>query len=479
MNSSEMPPEEETRTTEHKTFDMVGQFSKAGHLGRPVVDRLFRRWLTPPDHRDWVVDAEWARIQQEPTHARRLLWAIVITFVALLVWAANAPIDEIARGDGKVIPSRQLQVLQSIDGGIVQSIPVREGDIVEPGQLLVALDSTRFLSNFRESRAKYLAVSAEVSRLEALTGETELKFSEEVSEEAPELVAQERVLYQTSLDELKSQVAIHKQQLQQRQQDLEEARSNLEQFNETLELANRELEVTRPLLAIGAVSEVEMIRLERDVTSARGEVRKAHADIARTQAAIEEAQAKIQEVEVRMKNQWRNQLAESSAQLKALENAETGLADRVQQTEIRSQVKGKIQRLKTNTLGGVVTPGSDVVEILPLDDQLIIEARIAPKDIAFIHPGQEAMIKFTAYDFAIYGGLKADVTHISPDTITDEDNNTYYQVRLKTREQGFDENLPIIPGMTTQVDITTGQKTVLEYLLKPILRATDKALSER
>lgn len=480
MTDASRPTEPLSKTAEQKQFEQIGRLSQLGRLGAPLLERLFGRWLTPPNQKDWVTDAEWARIQQEPTQARALLYAIVITIALLLIWAAHAPLNEVARGDGKVIPSQQLQVVQSIDGGIVKTIAVREGQVVEPGQLLVSLDSTRFVSSFRESQAKYLAVSAEVSRLKALTQGSPLVFGEDVLSKSPELVERETTLYRTSQDELEGQIAIHQRQLEQRQQDLEEAQATLAQYTDVLKLSSQELAVTRPLLESGAVSQVDVIRLERDVSNARGEVERARAAIARSAAAIEEAKAKMDEVEVRMLNRWRSQLAESSAQLTALMEAESGLADRVQQTEIRAPVRGTIQRLLTNTVGGVVTPGKDVVEIIPLDDQLIVEARIPPQDIAFIHPGQEAMIKFTAYDFAVFGGLEAHVEHISADTLTDDRDNTYYLVRLKTISSGFaKQNLAIIPGMTAQVDITTGQKTVLEYLLKPVIRATSQALSER
>jgi len=464
---------------EEKSFEKVGQLSKLGKPGSGVVERAFRRWLQPNSDQDWVTDAEWAKIQQEPGKARALLYTSAITLVVLIVWAANAPLDELARGDGKVIPTQRLQVIQSIDGGIVQEIAVREGDVVQPGQTIVRLDRTRFLSSLGENRAEYFAISAEVSRLEALTSDEPLIFDEEVLEKAPEIAMHERILFKTSQDELQQLVDIQREQLEQRQQDRNEAQASLEQYSRILSLSSRELEVTRPLVESGAVSEVDIIRLERDVSNARGEVERARAAIARSESAISEARSKIEEARLRMTNKWRSQLSESSARLTALQQARSGLADRVFQTEIRSPVHGTIQRLKTNTVGGVVTPGSDVVEIIPMDDQLIIEARIPPQDIAFIHPGQKAMIKFTAYDFAIYGGLDAHVEHISADTITDEKDNTYYQVRLKTVASGFDEELPIIPGMTTQVDIITGQKTVLQYLLKPVLRATSQAFSER
>lgn len=469
------------KTIEQQGFEKVGQLSQAvGHRGAPLMERIFGRWLGTPANKNWVVDAEWARIQQEPVHARRLLYVMVLGLTGLLVWSAHAPLDEVARGDGRVIPSRQLQVVQSLDGGIVEEILVREGQVVEAGDLLLRIDPTRATSNLRESRAQFLSLTAEVLRLQALLADLdEPSFPDDLIGEAPDIFAHELSTFFSNRAELNEQIAIFNHQLQQREQDLREARAARSQYASSLSLSSRELQVTRPLLQSGAVSDVDIIRLEREVANARGEVNRAEAAISRSEAAIEEARNKIREVELTVRNRWSAQLSESRARLNVLIQAETGLADVVRQTEIRSPVRGTVQRLFTNTLGGVVTPGREVLEIIPLDDQLIIEARISPKDIAFIRPGQQAMIKFTAYDFAIFGGLAAEVEHISADTITDERDNTYFLVRLRTFESGFNEDLPIIPGMTAQVDILTGKKTVLEYIMKPVLRATSQALSER
>lgn len=469
---------EKVKTLEQRSFEKISTLTALPAKAN-FLEHFFSRWLTPAQHSDWVVDAEWARIQQEPLRARALLYTILATFVVLIIWAAFAPLDEVARGDGKVIPSQQLQVMQSLDGGIVEAIFVREGQIVEAGDPLIRIDPTRFIANFRESRAQFFALTAEVARLRALTTDNELVFPDELHAEAPHIALQEQQLYETSKAELAAQQNAIKNQMTQRQEELREIQAAEVQFRTTLELTTRELNVTKPLLASGAVSDVDIIRLERDVANLTGELRRSQANIARAEAAIAEAKNKLRETELTMLNRWQSQLAESRAKLESLTEAEAGLADKVKQTEIRSPVRGTVQRLYFNTLGGVITPGRDVLEIIPLDDQLIIEARIPPKDIAFIRPGQTAMIKFTAYDFAVYGGLSAEVQHISADTITDEHENTFYLVRLKTHDNGFNDELLIIPGMTTQVDIITGKKTVLEYLLKPVLRATSQAMTER
>ena len=464
---------------ERRAFDALG---KAIHSEEPkpsFVGKLFSRWLTPPERSDWSHDAKWAQMQQEPIKARAILYLIVGVFLSLIVWAGFAEVDEVARGEGRVIPSQQLQIVQSYDGGKVEDILIREGQVVAKDDLLLKIDPTRFESNLKENRSQYLSLSAEAAKLRALTQGSELTFPLEVTQEAPDIAQMERNAYASKKQEMSEQMAIYRSQLRQREQDVKEAKAALSQYQQSLALSNRELTVTKPLLASGAVSDIDIIRLERQIVEIEGEINRTQAVIERGEAAIEEAQNKINEVKLNMENRWKEQLSEVVLRLEALRQTESGLADKVKETELRSPVRGTIHRLHYNTVGGIIQPGSDVIEIIPLDDQLIIEARIAPKDIAFLRPKQPATIKFTAYDFAIYGGLDAEVTHISADTITDERDNTYYLVRLKTKKNRFKDQLTIIPGMTTQVDIITGKKTVLSYLIKPILRATSQALSER
>lgn len=473
--NAKVPPGAEQRSFE--ALERIAGKSE-GRLGR-LLDPLMRRWLGNPLSSNWAMDAEQARVLQDPIRARAMLYAMLGAVVLLLLWAAFAPLDEVARGEGRVIPSQQLQIVQSLDGGVVEGIHVREGQIIEPGQLLISVDRTRFVSDLQEREAQSLALRAEVSRLQALVTEQELVFDEDLLALSARLVENQRQLYLNSRAELEQQQAGLRNQLLQRQQDLREARAASEQYSSTLQLTQSELQRTRPLLASGAVSEVDIIRLERDLANLRGELNRANAAISRSSSAIEEAQNRIEEARLSKLNRWRSELNDATSKLESLTQAQTGLRDRVDRTEIRSPVRGTVQRLLTNTVGGIITPGRDILEIVPLDDQLLIEARIPPKDIAFIRPGQPAMIKFSAYDFSIFGGMQAKVEHISADTITDERDNTFYLVRLRTESSQFSEDLSIIPGMTTEVDIITGQKTVLQYLLKPVLRATSQAMRER
>lgn len=440
---------------------------------------IARRALAVEDDLDWVSDAEWARLQQEPLRARAVLYMVAAVLTVLLVWAAFAEVDEITRGSGKVIPSSQLQVIQSVDGGIVAEILVREGQVVEKDQLLIKIDETRFISSLRENRAEYISLQAKAARLAALAEGRPLALPPEVEKEFPQVAAQERNLYDARRLELQAQVGIARQQVAQRNQELVEMRARRDTAAQGLDLTRQELNATKPLLGSGAVSEVEILRLERDVNRFRGEHDQATAQISRIQAAIAEAARKIEEVELNFRNEARIQLADVSARVNALSESSASLSDRVKHSSVKSPVKGTVKRLLFNTVGAVVQPGSPVVEIVPLEDTLLLEANILPKDIAFLRPGQPAVVRFTAYDFAIYGSLDAVVEHIGADTIADEKGNAFYICRVRTLKTSLGENLPIMPGMMAEVDIKTGKKTVLSYLLKPVLRAKAVALTER
>lgn len=448
---------------------------------QPYVERWLADWKEAPESReaDFVQDADNFIIHQEPLRARVLVKTILIAVALFIMWTAVALIDEITKGEGKVIPSSQIQVLQSLDGGIVAEINVKEGQVVEAGQILLRVDPTRFESSVRENRSQYLALTAKVARLRALAEGLPFVPPPEVMVEDPKTVQDEQRLYQTARSNVEAQISIARQQLIQRQQELSEMRFKREQASQAYELTAKELAVTKPLIDSGAVSEVELLRLERDTSRFRGERDMASAQILRSQAAMSEASRKIEEVELNARNEVRKDLADTMAKLNAFTEGGVGLADKVKHASIRSPVKGTVSRLLVNTVGGVVQPGRDLVEVVPLDDALILEAKVAPKDIAFLRPGQPAMVKFTAYDFATYGGLDAKLEHIGADSITDEKGNTFFLVRVRTNKSRLGANLPIIPGMVAEVDIITGQKSILAYLLKPVLRAKQGALTER
>ena len=436
---------------------------------------------THPAVRAFELEADALLSRRGLQRARLIVWTALVVVALLLGWAALAQVDEVTRGDGRVIPSRQLQVVQSLDGGIVTEILVKEGQVVEAGQLLLKLEETRATSAVRDSAAQGFALRARQARLRAIA-EGAAFLPPAVHNGDPEerrILEEERRLYESRQSELHTMLSINQQQLAQRQQELSEMRARKSSAERGLDLGQQELAKTRPLLAGGAVSEVDILRLERDVAKSRGESEQASAQIARVQAAIGEAQRKMQETEISFRNDARKELAEVMGKLNALNEGSVALADKVDKAQVKSPVRGRVQRLLANTVGGVVQPGKDIVEIVPLDDALVLEAKVAPKDIAFIHPAQDATVKFTAYDFSVYGGLEAKVENISPDTVVDERGNAFYLVRVRTTRSNFSEKMPIIPGMTAEVDILTGRKTVLSYLLKPVLKARAYALRER
>ncbi len=450
-----------------------------------MISKLLERLLSTllpirsqnPHH--WDDDADWARLDQEPLRARALLYWGGFIIVCLLAWSARAELAEVTRGEGKVIPSRQVQIIQAVDGGVVSEILVKEGQIVDAGELLLRIDDTRFVSSFRENRAQYLSLLVKSERLKALSEKRAFSPPEGLLSEDPDLLEQEQRLYQSTKKELDAQLGIARQQLQQRHEELQEAITNREQLTRQYELLQRELDVTGPLVQSGAVSQVELMRLERSVIQTRGERDQVLSQVERIQSSISEAKRKIQEVELTFSNRIRRELSDTQGKLSSLTEEKTGLADRVKHADVKSPVRGTVKRLYVNTVGGVVQQGKEVIEIVPLDDTLVLEVKVNPKDIAFLRPELKAQVRFTAYDFSIYGSLEAVVKQIGADTVIDDKGNAFYMVRVHTLKSELGDNLPIMPGMVAQVDIVTGQKTLLAYLLKPILRAKSNALKER
>jgi membrane fusion protein, adhesin transport system len=456
---------------------------------RRLFDPITRRVLgsavktvaaDPAGFRGFEAEAQEVMSRGKTHRAQTIVRAAVLMVIVLLAWASFAHVQEVTRGEGKVIPSKQLQIVQSLDGGVVSEILVREGQVVDAGQLLLKIDETRATSGVRESAAQGFALRARQARLRALAEGSAFQAPTMRNEaEERRILEEERRLYDAKLSELRNLLGINQQQLAQRQQELGEMRARKSSADRSLELNQQELAKTRPLLASGAVSEVDILRLDREVSRSRGDSEQAGAQIARVQAAIGEAQRKSQETELSFRNEARRDLAEVMGKLNALTEGAVALTDRVDKAQVKSPVRGRVQRLFANTVGGVVQPGKDIVEIVPLDDNLVLEAKVAPKDIAFIRPDQAATVKFTAYDFSIYGALEAKVENISPDTIVDERGNAFYLVRVRTTQANFSAKMPIIPGMTAEVDILTGNKTVMSYLLKPVLKGKAYALSER
>ncbi|WP_173911881.1 HlyD family type I secretion periplasmic adaptor subunit [Acinetobacter sp. Marseille-Q1618] len=370
-----------------------------------------------------------------------VIWIVAIGLAAFIVWACMFKLEEVSTGTGKVIPSSKEQTIQSLDGGVVTKLEVKEGDIVEKGQILAQIDPTRFESQVGESLSKLRAMQATAARLEAEVNGTRLSFPKEVRD-IPNLVSEETALYTS------------------RRSNLEESIAGL---GHALSLVKNELQMTEPLVAKGAASEVEVLRLKRDINNFENQINDKRNDYY---------------------VKAREELAKANADIKSLQQVVTGRNDSVKRSVFYAPVRGVVKELAITTIGGVIPQNGKLMTLVPLDEKLLIEARISPRDIAFIHPGQAALVKITAYDYSIYGGLDGKVVVISPDTIRDEvkQDQFYYRVYIRTDADKLvnkaRQNFAITPGMVATVDIRTGQKTIMEYLLKPFNKAQE-ALRER
>ncbi len=414
--------------------------------------------------------------------SRRLLYVFVIMVVLLIVWSAYAEVDELVRGQGKVIPSRQLQMVQNLEGGILSELYVEEGQHVKKGQILMKLDDTQFSSKFQERKQAVLAIEGNIARLQAeLSDASLIQFADKLKRDAPAIVEQQEHVFSRRRAQLDSALGLIDIQIKQEQQALEKAKFDYVQATQQHTLAEKEVAILKPLLKEGVVSEMELIRAEKEALKAKGDAVGLEYAFPKHQTAIEELKDKQKQLVINFKADAQKELARFQDELAQISQSSGALEDRVERTQVRSPVNGTIKQIMLNTLGGVVQPGMDLISIVPLEDSLLIETKIRPADIARLYPGQKAMVKFTAYDFTVYGGLEAELVHISADSIGHEDKESFYLVRVKTSKNNLGNehySLPIIPGMLAEVDILTGKKTLMSYLLKPILKAKQVALSE-
>ncbi len=414
-----------------------------------------------------------------------ILWGALAFIIIALTWAYFAKLDEVSRGEGKVIPSSQIQVIQNLEGGIIEKILISEGQIVNKDQVLMIIDDTQFTSSLKESEVRVKTLKAKITRLVSETRNTPLKFHKDLENSSSDIVKSEKALYSSRQRELETRLSTLKSQVDQKNSVLKELISRNLKTSRSYELIKQELDLTEPLLIDGAVSKVEVIRLKRQANELAGEITEAKIAINRSQLSVEEAKSKMHEIAVGFRSASLDELNKTRAELAPLIEGSAALKDRVKRTQVKSPVQGTIKQIFINTIGGVIAPGMDLLEIVPLNDTLLIEAYIKPSDIAFIHPGQNAIVKITAYDFAIYGSLPGNVEHISADTVRPEERNKeedFYEIRVRTRNElsdKFGQPLPIIPGMQASVDILTGEKSVLDYIMKPILKTRQKALTER
>jgi membrane fusion protein, adhesin transport system len=459
------------------------QKNPAGRPQSPEAKKnteIFRRM--PSADVDLATDIRVSLLVQSPRGGSIILWITLILVCGALVWAYFSEVDEVTRGNGKVVPSRQLQIVQNLEGGILAEILVSVGNVVEVGQLLLRIDEKRFSGPYQETRFNYLALKAKVARLQSETYDTPFVVPAEVQKENPEVAAREEGLFRSRKRELEETLGVLDEQRMQRENEISELEAKIAELSRSSKFLKSEIDLTRPLVKGGAVSEVEFLRLQRQESEQQGQLSAAQLALPRTKSKLHEAKRGLVEAKLKFTNTAKAELNDAFAKLEGLSATSIALEDRLQRTAVRSPVRGIINQIFINTVGGVIHPGMNLIEIVPLEDTLLVQAKVKPSDIAFLSPKLKAMVKFTAYDFTLYGGLEANVEHISADSIVDDKGNSFYLVNVRTTKNylGTEKSpLPIIPGMVATVDILTGKKRILSYLVKPVLRAQSLALRER
>ena len=417
-------------------------------------------------------------------HPKAYLLSVLIflVFIAFTVWAHFAVLDEVTRGNGSVVPSRRIQELQNLEGGILSELLVTEGQIVEKDQILARIDNEQAESVVRDAETKALEHQAAIVRLIAEAENTTPAYSDELTKEIPQMVNDQMSIYTARKNQLDAELRVLDSQKFQKKQEITEMISKRKQLISSHKIAKERRDIARPLMEKNVYPKIDYLQLEEHLIQLNGDIEALSLAIPRARRAAEEADDRMQQRVAEFRSEARREINQRRVELRSLKEAMTAGNDRVTRTDLRAPVRGTIKQISSNTLGGVIRPGDTILEIVPLDDTLLIEARVRPADIAFLHPGQKAMIKITAYDFSIYGGIEGHVEQISADTIEDKRGDSFYLVKLRTKKNTIvyrGESLPIIPGMTASVDILTGKKSVLDYLLKPILKAKQNALRER
>jgi adhesin transport system membrane fusion protein len=411
-----------------------------------------------------------------------LLYAILFSVVAFFVWASTFHLDTVTRAQGRVIPSGRLQLVQSLEGGVVQAIHVKQGQAVAEGAALVSLSAVQAGGDYQSRRQQRFALLARLARLNAELNDISPAFGVELERDAREFVVIERAAWRARFEERAAQIRVLDAQRDQRSREIEEARIVIQTAERTLELAREERRILSQLVSRGLEPQIELVRLDRLIADAEGRRDSARSAIIRLEAALAEVVARKDATLRQIRTQAQGDLNQTTAELRSLEEVMPALADRVGRTELKSPVNGILNRLLISTVGGVVRPGEPVAEIVPVDDQLVFEAMVLPQDIGFVKPGQSARLKITAYDFSIFGAMTGTVTQVSPDAVTNDRGESFYLARIETKAPVLlsgDKELPVVPGMQAQVDIITGSKTVLQYLSKPVIAVRENAFRER
>ncbi|WP_295008382.1 HlyD family type I secretion periplasmic adaptor subunit [Sulfurimonas sp.] len=423
-----------------------------------------------------------AVLEQTPFKMSRVIKIWLFTIAAFLIWASLAEVDEITRGDGDIIPYGQNKIIQNLEGGIVESILVEEGQIVKEGEVILKINNAKSVSTSRTNEMTYYELEAKRLRLYAEANLAPFTVPEVDDEEFRSQIKLAQNLYNSNRTEFYAKDSSFINQIEQKKQAYKEARARVSSLQKSLEFVTQEIEMTEPMVKEGVKSRVDFLKLKREASAIENDIEAAKLSLPRLTSVIEEFRNKREESKQLFINTAKKELNEVIAEISRLKTQQIAYSDQVDRTMVKSPVEGIVQKLFVNTIGGVIKPGADLIEIVPTNQKLYLEVKIKPSDIAFIHPGAEAKVKVSAYDFTIHGGLIGKVVNISPDTITDSKDNTFYIIHVVTDKNYLGPKtspLKIIPGMTANVDIITGKKSVMGYILKPILKSKQYVFSEK
>ncbi len=420
---------------------------------------------------------------RSPVRASVLLLAILVFFLASALWANRTELDDVTRADGRIVPSGDLQVIEATEPGVIQAVHVREGQVVDKGTLLMELDGAQLNSQLDQELQRAYGLRARIARLQTEIDGTELQFSDELLVKAGDVVRSEIALHRGRQNEIESEINILERQRLGRQQEFEEALTDRETARETLAVLTEERALLEPLVDRGMEPATTLLTLRRSEAEWRGREIRAKAVMSRLDTGLEEIDDRIKALKNRFRSAALTDLALATAELAALEPALPALETRAARAQVRAPVRGIVNRIHRSTIGALARSGEELVEIVPLDDSLLVEAYVRPADIAFLHPGQAVKVKITAYDFSRYGSLDGEIMRIGADTVTrsERDDEEVFVVEVRTENNMLDAGgaaVEIIPGMTTEVDILTGRKTVMEYLMRPVVRIKERALRE-
>lgn len=412
-----------------------------------------------------------------------LLGLIGLFMVVALVWAARTELDDITRASGRIVASKDNQLIQAAEAGVLQKVYVAEGDIVEAGDVLMDLDGSAQSGQLDQELQRSYSLRARITRLQAEIDMADLIYPEQLRQLAPDVVASETALFQARKSELNDRIDVLKRQRSQREQQFQEAGAEQQSAQETLDLLAEQRAIIAPLVARGIESEMSLIDLRRGETEWRGRLAASRAALARIEAALAESDDEMRAQMSQFKSGALTELTKATSDLSALEPSLPALESRAERSQLRAPVRGVVNRILRSTIGSLARAGEDLIEIVPLDDMTLVEAYVRPQDIAFIYTGQPVKVKITAFDFARYGSLEGEITRIGADAVTRSTRNEeeFFVVQVRTKGNILDGQgapVQITPGMVTEVDILAGKKTILDYLTRPVIRVRDNALRE-